>query len=113
MKYLILIMAALSVAACERPQLAHSTPSFDVGSMVQFRAFPIRGMVIYAYCRGRRADKGPPPPCMYDVRTLAPTMTTNTRVFGQDGPVTGNPTALIKGVREFELTLEQMENGND
>lgn len=103
-KYAILVLV-LVVAACgpDEPRTPPNTPSFSAGQIVEFKAFPVRGMVVSFYCPNPWPKSAPAPACRYSIRTMAPQMATNTHVFRADDAISGNPTALIENVREFEI----------
>lgn len=111
MRKVVIVAAALALVACGGPPLEQATPKFDVGQMVEHKAFGNIGMVIDRWCPASRAR--PLPVCRYDVRFPALQLNTNTRVFGSDGPITYSPLALVGGLREYELAAAIRAARND
>lgn len=72
---------------------------FRDGQIVRMKAFGATGMVVGMYCP-RVIDGGN---CTYSVRFSAMQATTNTRLFGSDGPIDFAPVALVNNIREYEL----------
>ena len=90
---LTVLLAGCSFSPGEKP-----TPKWVGGSFVRSVLSKQLGQVIYVRCYAKEKF------CYYDVRFIAPSMTTNAHAFGADDPVSTEPLSVVTYMREYELT---------
>jgi len=97
MARIFLLCLVVALAGCSVEPAKEPVPLFKNGSFVKAKISGSRGMVIETDCYPGWAM------CLYDVRFPALQMTTDTHVFGSDGPVMLSPLAIVSSMHEYEL----------
>ena len=89
---------AMIIYATDRVMGPEPKPLYTHGQMVRFKMdHGVVGMIVSVWCSEGRQY------CQYSIRTPSLSLSTQTRLFGEDGDVKIGPVTLLYWINEFEI----------